>query len=76
MLKASKISPFLWFDDQAEEAAKFYASIFENSRMGRVTRFTAGSPRPAGMAMTVEFELEGQPFVALNDLAKLKEAIR
>jgi predicted 3-demethylubiquinone-9 3-methyltransferase (glyoxalase superfamily) len=66
MLKASKIKPFLWFEDQAEEAAKFYASIFKNSRMGRVTRFPAGSPRPEGMAMTVEFELEGQPFVALN----------
>jgi predicted 3-demethylubiquinone-9 3-methyltransferase (glyoxalase superfamily) len=66
MLKASKIKPFLWFDDQAEEAAKFYTSVFRPSRVGRVTRFPKGSPRPAGMAMTVEFELEGQPFVALN----------
>jgi predicted 3-demethylubiquinone-9 3-methyltransferase (glyoxalase superfamily) len=66
MLKSSKIKPFLWFDDQAEEAAKFYTSVFRNSKMGRVLRFPEGSPRPAGMVLTVEFELEGQPFVALN----------
>jgi predicted 3-demethylubiquinone-9 3-methyltransferase (glyoxalase superfamily) len=66
MLKSRKIKPFLWFDTEAEEAAKFYTSIFRNSKLGRVARFPAGSPRPAGMAMTVEFELEGQPFVALN----------
>ena len=66
MLKSSKIKPFLWFEDQAEEAATFYTSVFRNSKMGRISRFPAGSPRPAGMAMTAEFELEGQPFVALN----------
>lgn len=66
MLKSSKIKPFLWFDTEAEEAAKFYTSVFPNSKMGRVLRFPEGSPRPAGMVLTVEFELEGQPFVALN----------
>ena len=66
MLKSGKIKPFLWFEDQAEEAAKFYTSVFRNSKKGRIARFPEGSPRPAGMAMTVEFELEGQPFVALN----------
>ena len=66
MIKSSKIKPFLWFDTQAEEAAKFYTSVFRNSRMGRVLRFPEGGPRPAGMVLTVEFELEGVPFVALN----------
>jgi predicted 3-demethylubiquinone-9 3-methyltransferase (glyoxalase superfamily) len=66
MIKPSKIKPFLWFDTQAEEAAKFYTSVFPNSKMGRVMRFPEGSPRPAGMVLTAEFELEGQPFVALN----------
>jgi predicted 3-demethylubiquinone-9 3-methyltransferase (glyoxalase superfamily) len=66
MIKSRKIKPFLWFDTQAEEAAKFYTSVFRNSKMGRVLRFPEGSPRPAGMVLTVEFELEGQPFVALN----------
>ena len=66
MLKSSKIKPFLWFDDQAEAAAKFYTSVFRNSKMGPVTRYPEGGPRPAGMTMTVEFELEGQSFVALN----------
>jgi len=66
MLKSSKIKPFLWFDTEAEEAVKFYTSVFRNSRIGTVQRFPEGSPRPAGMAMTVEFEIEGQTFVALN----------
>lgn len=66
MIKSSKIKPFLWFDTQAEEAAKFYVSVFPNSKMGRVLRFPEGGPRPAGMVLTAEFELEGQPFVALN----------
>ena len=66
MLKSSKIKPFLWFDDQAEAAAKFYTSVFRNSKMGPVTRYPEGGPRPAGMTMTAEFELEGQSFVALN----------
>src|SRR2546427_10133377 len=65
-----KITPFLWFDDKAEEAAKFYTSIFKNSKVGKITRYDeeAAGPtgRPAGSVMTVEFELEGQEFVALN----------
>jgi predicted 3-demethylubiquinone-9 3-methyltransferase (glyoxalase superfamily) len=65
-----KITPCLWFDHQAEEAAKFYASIFKNSRIGNMTRYgEAGakvSGRPKGSVMTVTFEIEGQEFVALN----------
>jgi predicted 3-demethylubiquinone-9 3-methyltransferase (glyoxalase superfamily) len=61
-----KITPFLWFDHQAEEAAAFYASIFPNSRIIKVIRFGEVGPGPTGSAMTVEFELEGQLFVALN----------
>jgi predicted 3-demethylubiquinone-9 3-methyltransferase (glyoxalase superfamily) len=67
---AQKITPFLWFDDQAEEAAKFYISIFKNSRIGNIARYgkaeAKASGRPAGSVMTVEFQLEGQDFVALN----------
>ena len=65
-----KITPCLWFDNQAEEAAKFYASIFKNSKIGNMTRYgEAGakvSGRPNGSVMTVTFEIEGQEFVALN----------
>jgi predicted 3-demethylubiquinone-9 3-methyltransferase (glyoxalase superfamily) len=65
-----KITPCLWFDDHAEEAVKTYTSIFKDSRMGRVTRYeeesAKASGRPAGTVMTVEFQLEGQEFVALN----------
>src|SRR5438876_5513963 len=65
-----KITPFLWFNDNAEEAVKFYTSIFKNSRIGRIVRYDeAGekaSGRPAGSVMTVEFQIEGQEFVALN----------
>jgi predicted 3-demethylubiquinone-9 3-methyltransferase (glyoxalase superfamily) len=66
MLKGNKIKPFLWFEHQAEEAAKFYTSIFRNSKVGRIARYPAGSPGPAGSVMTVEFTLEGQDFIALN----------
>ena len=66
MLKSSRIKTFLWFDTQAEKAAKFYTSVFRNSKMGRLLRYPEGSPRPVGTVLTVEFELEGQPFVALN----------
>jgi predicted 3-demethylubiquinone-9 3-methyltransferase (glyoxalase superfamily) len=66
MIKSSKIRPFLWFEGQAEEAAKFYTSIFKKSKIGTVSRYPEGSPGPAGKVMTVEFEIEGQPFVALN----------
>jgi predicted 3-demethylubiquinone-9 3-methyltransferase (glyoxalase superfamily) len=65
-----KITPFLWFDDQAERAVKFYTSIFKNSKVRKITRYDkAGekvSGRPAGSVMTVEFQLDGQDFVALN----------
>lgn len=65
-----KITPFLWFDDQAEEAANFYTSIFKNSKIGHVARYgEAGakvSGRPKGAVMTVAFQLDGQEFVALN----------
>jgi predicted 3-demethylubiquinone-9 3-methyltransferase (glyoxalase superfamily) len=61
-----KIIPNLWFDTQAEEAAGFYTSVFENSRILNVTRYTEAGPRPAGMVMTVEFELDGQRFVGIN----------
>jgi len=63
-----KISPFLWFDKEAEEAANFYASVFPNSKVGRVTRYGEGAPggARAGSVMTVEFELDGLSVVALN----------
>ena len=61
-----KITPFLWFDNQAEEAAKFYASIFKNSKIVDVTRYGEAGPGPQGSAMTVTFELGGQEFIALN----------
>ncbi len=69
-IKQQKISPCLWFDTQAEQAAKFYTSIFENSRIKRISRYgKAGREvhgKEAGSVMTVEFEIEGQTFVGLN----------
>jgi predicted 3-demethylubiquinone-9 3-methyltransferase (glyoxalase superfamily) len=61
-----KIIPNLWFDTQAEEAAGFYTSVFKNSRIVNVTHYTEAGPRPAGMVMTVEFELDGQRFLGIN----------
>jgi len=65
-----KITPFLWFDHQAEEAAKFYTSVFKNSRIGRILRYdevsAKGAGRPAGSVLTIEFEIAGQKFTALN----------
>jgi predicted 3-demethylubiquinone-9 3-methyltransferase (glyoxalase superfamily) len=61
-----KITPFLWYDTQAEEAAKFYCSIFQNSRILNTARYPEGTRAQAGSVMTVEFELEGQRFIALN----------
>jgi predicted 3-demethylubiquinone-9 3-methyltransferase (glyoxalase superfamily) len=61
-----RISPFLWFDTQAEDAAKHYVSIFKNSRIVHVSRYGEAGPGPKGGVMTVAFELEGQPFIALN----------
>ena len=69
-LSAQKINPCLWFDTEAEDAAKFYCSIFKNSRMGKVSRYVDEGQeihgKPAGSVMAVEFELEGQKFAALN----------
>lgn len=81
MAKIQKISPCLWFADEAEEAAKFYVGIFENSRITSITRYsTAGletHKRPPGSVMTVGFELDGQRFTALNGgpIFKFNEAI-
>jgi len=67
-----KITPFLWFDGQAEDAAKFYTSIFEDSKIGRILRYgeevakVSASGQPAGSVLTIEFEIAGQKFVALN----------
>jgi predicted 3-demethylubiquinone-9 3-methyltransferase (glyoxalase superfamily) len=61
-----KITPFLWFDGQAEEAAEFYTSIFRRSKILSVTRYGDAGPGPKGQAMTVAFQLEGQDFTALN----------
>ncbi len=62
----STITPFLWFDGQAEEAAELYTSVFENSRIVGVSHYGEGAPRPAGSVMVVSFELDGQRFQALN----------
>ena len=61
-----RITPNLWFDTEAEEAAGFYCSVFENSRIVSVTRYTEAGPREAGTVMAVEFELDGQRFVGIN----------
>jgi predicted 3-demethylubiquinone-9 3-methyltransferase (glyoxalase superfamily) len=76
-----KITPFLWFSDNAGEAVRFYVSIFKNSKIGKIARYDeAGEKvagRPAGSVMTVEFQLEGEDFVALNGgpMFKFTEAI-
>ena len=61
-----KITPFLWFDNQAEEAANFYTSIFKNSKVVSVSRYGEGGPGPKGSVMSAAFQLEGQDFYALN----------
>lgn len=65
-----RITPFLWFDDKAEEAANFYASIFKNGKVGKITHYSEesskASGKPVGSVMTVAFQLDGQDFVALN----------
>jgi predicted 3-demethylubiquinone-9 3-methyltransferase (glyoxalase superfamily) len=66
MASKQKIKTFLWFDKEAEEAAKFYTSTFKNSRITTVARYGDAGPGPKGSAMTVAFELEGQEFLALN----------
>lgn len=62
----SKITPFLWFHAEAEEAANFYVSLFPDSSLGRITRFGPGGPGPEGSVITAEFTIGGQPFIALN----------
>ena len=61
-----KITPFLWFDDQAEEAAQLYTSLFHNSKIGNIARYGEAGPGEPGSVMTVQFELDGQKFVGLN----------
>ena len=81
MQKTQKITPCLWFDTQAEEAAKFYIAVFDNSRIVNTTRYGKAGyefhKRPPGSVMTVEFELGGQPFTALNGgpVFKFNEAV-
>ena len=72
-----KITPFLWFDNQAEEAAHFYTSISKNSKIGTVSRYGEAAPGPKGSVMLVTFELDGEEFMALNGgpLFKFTEAI-
>jgi predicted 3-demethylubiquinone-9 3-methyltransferase (glyoxalase superfamily) len=72
-----KITPFLWFDDQAEEAMNFYVSIFKNSKVGSITRYGEAGPGPKGTVMSATFNLDGQEFFALNGgpLFKFTEAI-
>jgi predicted 3-demethylubiquinone-9 3-methyltransferase (glyoxalase superfamily) len=76
-MSTPKITPFLWFDHQAEEAAQFYTSIFKNSKILAVTRYGDAGPGPKGSVMTVTFELDGQKFTALNGgpLYQFTEAI-
>ena len=62
----TRITPCLWFDTEGEEAATFYVSLFKNSRITEVSRYGEAGPRPAGSVMVVSFELDGQPFTALN----------
>jgi len=61
-----KITPFLWFDDNAEEAVNFYVSLFADSKVNNITRYGEGGPGPEGQIMTASFELHGQEFMALN----------
>jgi predicted 3-demethylubiquinone-9 3-methyltransferase (glyoxalase superfamily) len=72
-----KITPFLWFDNQAEEAARFYVSLFKNSKIGQVARYGEGGPGPKGQVMTISFELDGVHFTALNGgpIYKFTEAV-
>lgn len=80
-MRMQKITPFLWFDDKAEEAARFYTSIFKDSKIKGIALYgeasAKASGRPAGSVMTVEFEIEGQAFVALNGgpVFKFNEAV-
>ena len=66
MATVNKITPCLWVDTEGEDAAKLYTSLFKNSKINSVSYYTSAGPRPEGSVMTVEFELEGLPFTALN----------
>ncbi len=72
-----KLTPFLWLESQAEDAANFYVSVFPNSKIGAISRYPEGTPAPAGSVMTIAFELDGKPFVGLNGGPhyKINEAI-
>jgi predicted 3-demethylubiquinone-9 3-methyltransferase (glyoxalase superfamily) len=72
-----KITPFIWYENKAEEAVNFYVSIFKNAKIKALTRYPEGSPGEVGSVMTISFELEGQEFVAINGWPqfKLNEAI-
>jgi len=67
-----KITPFLWFDGNAEEAMNFYVSLFKNSKVGKVTRYGEAGPGPKGSVMSATFQLEGQDFYALNGGPQVK----
>jgi len=73
--KMQKITPFLWFDNQAEEAMNFYVSNFKNSKPGRISRYGDAGPGPKGTVMVATFQLEGQEFIALNQKNR-KESCR
>jgi predicted 3-demethylubiquinone-9 3-methyltransferase (glyoxalase superfamily) len=70
--RMQKITPFLWFDDKAEEAMNFYVSIFKNSKRGRISRYGEAGPGPKGTVMVATFQLEGQEFIALNGGPRFK----
>ena len=72
-----KITPFLWFNDNAEEAVNFYCSVFKDSKIEATTRYTDAGPGPKGSVMTIAFELNGQTFVAINggSVFKFTEAV-
>lgn len=72
-----KITPFLWYDNNAEEAVKQYISIFRNSKITNIARYGDSGPGPMGSVMTIEFQLEGQDFIALNGgpMFKFTEAV-
>ena len=76
-IQSQKITPFLWFDNNAEEAVNFYTSIFKNSKISTVTRYGDAGPGPKGTVMTIAFELDGMKFAALNGgpVFKFTEAI-
>ena len=67
-----QITPFLWFDKEAEKAARFYVSVFKNSKILKITHYGEAGPGPKGAVMTVEFQLNGQPFVAFERRAAVQ----